>query len=572
MRNSLSSKIAATLLTAAFLCSPALAAPAAPSMNDALDAIGAYAPQALKEQGAPGMILAVTDRTQTLRLYPVGYAKLGSKTPVTDATRFGIGSLSKSMTATALLQLRDAGRFDPRRPVRAYLPWFSVHTKWRPITSHDLFTHTSGLPDGGLSTGLSAVYDLRGWMTGYAPGTHWSYSNAGYDTLGAILESLDRANYPEIMQRRIFAPLGMRDTTAQWSPQTLASAAGGYLYRNDDIPAAQDPTLVPAATTHFVDPAGSVLSTGADMAAYMRFLLTGNSPDSRMLSPQSYALLTSPGVTDGHALGASSPGMYHRYGYGLAIMNVHGDKVVAHTGGVLSYTACMMVDLTRGFGVIALSNLGYVGPRPCGIVSYAIDVLQAQAEGRALPAVPKTPDAAHVAKAAEYAGEYRTQSGAAFTVTAANDRLTLVQNGASAAMYPRGKDAFWVDGPSFARYLLQFGRDKDGAVVEAAYGPQWYTNAKYSGPRTFPAPASWAALTGEYEAMDPNGYYSSMQIYELKGKLYADGTELVPQGGNLFHIGTALWEPSWVRFTEPIAGRTQLAEMPGLTLFRTNPY
>ena len=72
------------------LPTPAFAVPQPPpSMDDALTRIGTYATQALAEQGAPGMMLAVTDRTHTLRLYPVGYANLDSKTPVTDATRFG---------------------------------------------------------------------------------------------------------------------------------------------------------------------------------------------------------------------------------------------------------------------------------------------------------------------------------------------------------------------------------------------------------------------------------------------------------------------------------------------------
>lgn len=573
MRNSLSSKIA-FIAAAALLCAaPALAASPAPSVDDALARIAQYAPQALQEQGAPGMIVAITDRTHTLRIIPVGYADAGSKTPVTEATRFGIGSLSKSMTASALLELRDEGRFDPQRPVTAYLPWFSVHTRWRPITSHDLFTHTSGLPDGGLSTGLSAVYSLRDWMTGYAPGTHWSYSNVGYDTLGAILEKLDGADYPQIVQRRVFAPLGMNDTTAQWDPRDLENAAQGYLYRADDIAVPQDPLLAPAPATHYVDPAGSVLSTGADMTAYMRYLLNGGKgPNGALLSPQSYALLSSPGVTDGHELGSQSHGMFHRYGYGLAIMSVGGDKVLAHTGGVISYTACMMVDVTRGVGVIALSNLGYVGPRPCAIVSYAVQTLQAQAKGKALPPVPAPEDAARVTHAPDYAGTYTSSGGRTLRVSASGDRLTL-QDGASIyALYPRGNDSFWSADPQLRTFGLQFGRDERAHIVEASSGPQWFTNERYNGPRTFTYPASWSALVGKYESIDANGYYSPMHVYELKGKLYADGTALVPMKGNLFHLGQESWEPSWVRFDELVGGKTQIARMPGSTLYRMQPY
>jgi D-alanyl-D-alanine carboxypeptidase len=572
MRNSLCFKLALAACAAALSNAPALAA-GGPSMDDALSRIAQYAPQALQAQGAPGMVVAITDATRTLRIIPVGYADLDAKSPVTEQTRFGIGSLSKSMTATALLELRDAGRFDPQRPVTAYLPWFSIHTRWRPITSHDLFTHTSGLPDGGLSTGLSAVYDLRNWMTGFAPGTHWSYSNVGYDTLGAILENLDRAGYPAIMQRRVFTPLDMNDTTAEWTPRALEDAANGYLYRADDISVPQDPQLMTAPTTHYVDPAGSVLSTGADMAAYMRFLLSGGRAGSTVLiSPQSYALLSSPGVTDGHELGSASPGMFHRYGYGLAIMNVDGDKVLAHTGGVISYTACMMVDVTRGFGVIALSNLGYVGPRPCPIVSYAIRTLQAQAQGKPLPEIPPAADSAHVNLAAGYADTYTAASGESFTVTAVGDRLTLRHNESTFALYPRGDGNFWTNDPAFATYGLHFSRDKTGDVVDADSGPQWFTNGRYSGPQTFSYPAAWRAFIGNYDAIDANGYYNSVHVYELKGELLADGTPLVPLKGTLFHVGDESWQPSWMRFDEPVQGKTQIVRMPGQTLYRTDPY
>ncbi len=571
MHNSRCFKGVLALAAAALCAPPAGAAPAAPSLDDALGHIAAYAPQALR--GAPGMVVAITDATHTLRIIPVGYADLESKSPVTPATRFGIGSLSKSMTATALLELRDAGRFDPQRPVTAYLPWFSIHTRWRPITSHDLFTHTSGLPDGGLSTGLSSVYELRDWMTGFKPGTRWSYSNVGYDTLGAILETLDHADYPEIMQRRVFAPLGMNSTSAQWDPRNLEDAAQGYLYRADDIATPPQPHLMDAPTTHYVDPAGSVLSNAPDMAAYMRYLLSGGrSTQGALISPQSYALLSSPGITGGHLLGAAQPGMYHRYGYGLAIMDMGGDKVLAHTGGVIAYTACMMVDTTRGFGVIALSNLGYVGPRPCAIVSYAIDVLRAQAQGKPLPAIPAQPDLLHVINAQAYAGSYTAPGGETLSVLATGDRLTLQHGTQTFAMYPRGNGSFWTSDPAFGTYGLQFGRDASHAVVEISSGPAWFISERYSGPKTFSYPAAWSRYAGMYEAVDANGYYSPLHVYMLKGKLFADGDELVPLGGTLFHVGTASWEPSWLRFEQFVQGKMQAVLMPGVTLYRTNPY
>ncbi|HEY5340868.1 MAG TPA: serine hydrolase domain-containing protein, partial [Candidatus Aquilonibacter sp.] len=110
---------------------PAQTAPARPTLRDALNAIASYAPQALAVQGAPGASIAITDPTHTLEIVTAGYADAESKTPVTPQTRFGIGSITKSFTAGSLLQLRDAGSFDPHKPVTAYLPWFAIHSKYR---------------------------------------------------------------------------------------------------------------------------------------------------------------------------------------------------------------------------------------------------------------------------------------------------------------------------------------------------------------------------------------------------------------------------------------------------------
>ncbi len=419
----------------------------APTLQQTLDAISAFAPVALARQGAPGMSVAIVDKTNVLRIITTGYANRETQSPVTEATRFGIGSISKSFTAGALLQLRDEKRFDDMAPVTHYLPWFSIHTKYRPILVHDLFSHSSGLPDGGLEQGISGVVALRNWETGYAPGTHWSYSNVGYSTLGAILAKLDGRDYATSIAKRIFAPLDMTHSTTLWSPQTLADAATGYIYADDDRPASPvHPRLVVTPTTHFSDPAGSILSTPGDMANYMRYILNGGvGPHGRLLSRSSWHLLTSPAITDGKEMGDGSKGMYGLYGYGLSDQRMHGDRYVAHTGGVLSYTSCMQLNLTRGYGVIAMSNIGYVGPRPCEFVSYALDTLRAYTLGKPLPAQPKADDPLSVDHASAYVGSYVLRGGAArFTIAAKGDRATLTDAHGTYALYPSGEDTFWV--------------------------------------------------------------------------------------------------------------------------------
>ncbi len=107
------SRVLCALLAVA-LVAPGPAAPA-PTVDDALDAIAAFAPRAMREQGTPGLSIAITDRNATLRIITLGYANRDAQTPVTAQTRFAIGSITKSMTALALLQLHD-GRVEVEPP------------------------------------------------------------------------------------------------------------------------------------------------------------------------------------------------------------------------------------------------------------------------------------------------------------------------------------------------------------------------------------------------------------------------------------------------------------------------
>src|SRR5689334_12435379 len=117
---------AATVLGLLLISAPAARAQSAPSYDAALEAIAAYAPRAMREQGTPGLSVTITDSKRTLRVVTLGYANVDAQTPVTAQTRFAIGSITKSMTALALLQLADAGRLDLNAPVTRYLPWFSI--------------------------------------------------------------------------------------------------------------------------------------------------------------------------------------------------------------------------------------------------------------------------------------------------------------------------------------------------------------------------------------------------------------------------------------------------------------
>lgn len=573
-----SSRFFSLALTVAF-AAQALPAPAdtpAPTLDEALAAIRAYAPQALKEQGAPGMSVAITDRTHTLAIITVGDADVMSKTPVTPQTRFPIGSISKSMTTIALLQLHDRGLVDLNATVQTYLPSWSIHSDGAPILVHQLLSHTAGIPDDyTLQAYPFAIAALKNAHTLFTPGTDWSYSNDGFATVGAIVAAVSHESWQANVEQHVFAPLGMTHSSAVFDNRTLSDdTATGYVFRDGDYVATPPhPALVPAPFVDFVDPAGSVISTPEDMAHYMRFYLTGGKAEdgTQLVSPASFAAMTRADTfSNGKPDTAKSvelqewPAFYHQYGYGVSIFHTGGDHLIGHTGGVSGYTACFQANLTRGFGVAALSNLVEAPLHPCAIVKYAMEVLRAQSLGEPLPKPPAGPPIPPPQiTPSDYTGSYANGSDRV-EVTNDGGTLALHDNGKSYQLVAQGSDLFWTDDPRFTIYYVAFERNGAKAVDGFTNGSAFYPSSKYTGPKTFTHPAAWDALTGRYEAALASNVVV-MRVVIVKGKLTIDGiTPLKPLGDGRYKLGDSI-----VRFDTLFDGKMDRLWLDGADLYRT---
>jgi CubicO group peptidase (beta-lactamase class C family) len=552
----------------------AAAPAAAPTMDDAIAAIEAYAPAAMAYQGTPGLSVAITDRGKTIKIITLGYANVDAKAPVTTDTRFAIGSITKSMTALAMMQLHDAGKLDFSATVQHYLPWFKIDSGGKPILVHQILSHSAGIPDD-YSSENGSVYDvvaLQNTKVLFPPGTAWSYSNDGIATAGAIMTSLDGRTWPQSLQARVFDPLGMSASYPAFTPEIMQKAAIGYQWRDNDRPGTLHPPLVASPPLDFVDPAGSVLSTPEDMAQYIRFYLNGGKTASgkQLITPATFARMTTADkYNNGKPAGdpnselAEAPTYYKQYGFGLSIFDENGDHLIGHTGGVSGYTACMQANITRGFGVIAMANLVEAPLHPCAIMLYAMAVLRAQSEGKPLPPAPVTPDPRVTKNAAAYVGTYASPSGKSLNVTADGTRLSLVDGASTIALYPRGEDAFWADDPHYAMFLIAFGRNAKKQVVELTYGSQWYPNAAYSGPRTFTHPPAWDALVGRYENTYLGQPYVS-RILIVKNQLTVDGTSpLKPNKDGTFSAGDSI-----VRFDANAGKQPQRLNTDDVHLYR----
>jgi len=142
-----------------------------------------FVEQYMREQGAPGMTLVLSDRDGVHRVVTYGFSDIDRKTSVTPDQLFQIGSISKSFAANCALQLRQEGKLDFNKPILEYLPWFRMETKFAPITTHHLLTHTTGLP-GDPPVFLSDPNAKH--QTAYAPGNQFHYNNMCFVFPGII--------------------------------------------------------------------------------------------------------------------------------------------------------------------------------------------------------------------------------------------------------------------------------------------------------------------------------------------------------------------------------------------------
>ncbi len=225
--------------------------------------------------------------------------------------------------------------------------------------------------------------------------------------------------------------------------------------------------------------------------------------------------------------------------------------MIEHTGGISGYTACMEMNLTRGFGVTAMSNLVEAPLHPCAIVRYAVSVLRAQSLGEALPPAPRPPDARAIANAGDYAGTFTPHDGAPISFAVAGSGISLRDGTLTFGMFRRDDDMFWTDDPRFARFLLAFHRNAAHDVTDVTWGSTEFDGSRHrEAPRTYPP--AYDALTGRYEneAFMTQGV---TRVVLVHGRLTFDGVlPLVDRGDGSFVAGKDV-----VRFDHVFEGRPQ---------------
>ncbi len=204
-----------------------------------------------------GAVTLVADKEKLLSLEAIGFADVAASRPMRPDSLFWIASQSKPITATALMMLVDEGKVRLDDPVEKYLPefkgqWLAVeqdhdHMLLRrpehPVTVRHILSHTSGMPfKSAMEEPTLDLLPLRDAVRSYAmtplqfePGSKYQYSNAGINTAGRIIEVVSGIPYEEFLQKRLFEPLGMKDTTFWPDAGQLARLAKSYKPNADEV-------------------------------------------------------------------------------------------------------------------------------------------------------------------------------------------------------------------------------------------------------------------------------------------------------------------------------------------------
>ncbi|UCE81153.1 MAG: beta-lactamase family protein [Methanobacteriota archaeon] len=529
------------------------------------DRLDEYFAKRMAADNIPGMALAITDRRRTLHMSAMGLSDISSGARVTVNTSFQIGSISKSFTSIVLLKLMELGRLDIHAPLKEYLPWFEVKSKYPPITLHHLMTHTAGIPIGSECTTAaeSEIWSLRYLETGAPPGEFFHYSNTGYKALGLVIEAVTGRPCSEAVSRYIVEPLEMKRTQVSITNDVFEESAVGYGWLHDDRPAGRKARLAPATRFESISADGSISSVPGDMAAYIRMILhRGEGPNGRIISEESFELLT------GEHVAPLDRRRGEFYGYALNVEKDDGHKCIWHTGGMVGFTSAMYIDMDLGVGAIALANsLSGVDEMP----THALHVIRAAEENKSLPKPVIHLHAYVPENHRQFAGVYRSCS-ATLEINAEDGFLVAKLSDGQFVLEGLREDNFLLEHPSFFLYPLRFTRT-DGEVSGLVHGPDTYVLEPCARkPDLSAIPEDWPGFVGHYRSHNP--WQPSIRVVLREGQLVlvdpsAGEEPMQPLPDGSFRIGADSRSPERIRFDMVIGSKAYRAILSEGYLYRS---
>lgn len=465
-----------------------------------------YIPQLMKKHNVPGVSIALVDGQKIVWARGFGYADREKSIPASANTVYQTGSISKVITATAVMQQVEQGRIDLDAPVQKYLPEFSMRSRWGAApapSARALLSHHAGLPTYYLKGFFSnkpldsLIAELKPEYFAYPPGQVFNYSNLGPDLMGLAMANLSGAPFAEHMQRSLLDPLGMHNSTFALNPAATPLLARGYVDGQ-----ASDPVQIRDV------PAGALSSNVLDLGRFIQFTLGDGSLDGRQVLARKYLdAMLQPQYPDNPL----DFGQHVGLGWMLSGIDLPQAGVVAwHNGSTKAFVSQMVVLPQKKLGVVVLANANSAGPLVYDVAEQALKLALEARDGMRPPsAAANTAMTLPAATLQQYVGDYSLM-GTLAHIRLHHNRLQLQVLDHTLELVPESATEFHVEYRLLGlmnvripfpplRFVRVDGRDfmllRDRVVTAAEKIPP------------YAVPEIWRARAGNYRITNPDEHY-----------------------------------------------------------------
>jgi CubicO group peptidase (beta-lactamase class C family) len=426
----------------------------------------------------PGVSIGIVHDQELVWAKGFGHRDVERGLPATPGTIYRIASITKTFTATAIMQLRDAGKLQLDDPVAKHLPWFTYRNRFPDapvVTIRHVLTHTSGLPreadfpywtdPGAFPTREEIIEALHDQESIFEPETRYKYSNLALALAGEIVVAVSGEAYADYIQRHILDPLGMTNSYVRTEEIDRERLATGYEVMRPD--GAQP--VSPETDSKGLTPAANMSSTVEDLARYISLQLReGSVGGSKILRGST--------LREMHRVHWLDADWQSGRGLGFGVWRQGARTVVGHGGWVGGYRTQIAFDPKSKIGVVVLTNSDDGGPGR--YVSQAFDMLAPVLESVAAeePSVVAVPDPDR------YVGSYHDPDGWVTDVLWFEGRLVMYGHGYPPSsnpkgsltdLTPEGEHTFRMTGENGNGELVIFEMRADGGVARVKVGANY---------------------------------------------------------------------------------------------------
>ena len=301
----------------------------------------------MRKQRIPGLSVAVVTDRQLRWSNGYGLSDVENNVAAKAATVYRLGSISKPITATAVMQLFERGKLDLDAPVQKYCPAFP-EKQW-PVTTREVLAHLSGIrhyksdeefnSTRHFASTVEALEMFKNDPLLHEPGVKYTYSTFGYTLLGCVVEGASGQTFADFVRENVFKPAGMDRMRVDSVADIIPNRAQGYR-----ITEKGELTNSPLADNSYKVPGGGFVSTAEDLAKFAIAVQTG-----KLLKRETTELMfTSQKTRDGKET---------KYGLGWGVNMRDGKRIIGHSGAQQRVSTFLHMQPDQGLAVVIMADL-----------------------------------------------------------------------------------------------------------------------------------------------------------------------------------------------------------------------